>query len=218
MPPVDSPTPEFRNLHLVRHALVEDKLARLRDAATPAAEFRALLRQVAGLLAMAATADLPLRETPVRTPLEATTARRLAAPVTVVPILRAGLALADGVLDLLPEARVGHFGLHRDEAALRPVPYYSKLPADVAEGDVLLVDPMVATGGSAGHALDQLRQRGCRRLRLLCLVAAPPGIARLLEHHPDVPVFAASLDRGLDARGYIVPGLGDAGDRSFGTP
>ncbi len=218
MRPVDPPSPGLPNLRLVRHPLVEDKLARLRDAATPAAEFRGLLRQVGGLLAMAATADLPLRDVPVRTPLEATTARRLAAPVTVVPILRAGLALADGVLDVLPEARVGHFGLYRDEAALRPVPYYSKLPVDVAEGDVLLVDPMVATGGSAGHALDQLRQRGCRRLRLLCLVAAPPGVERLLEHHPDVPVFAASLDRGLDERGYIVPGLGDAGDRSFGTP
>ena len=218
MPPVDQPHPEHGNLRLLRHPLVEDKLARLRDSATPPAEFRSLLRQVAGLLTMAATADLSLQDVQVRTPMEATTARRLAGPVTVVPILRAGLVLADGVLDVLPEARVGHFGMYRDEAALVPVPYYCKLPSDVAAGAVLLVDPMVATGGSACHALAQLKQHGCRRLRLMCLVAAPQGIERLAEHHPDVVVHAAALDRGLDARGYIVPGLGDAGDRAFGTP
>lgn len=205
------------NLHVVRHPLVEHKLVRVRDATTPSDEFRRLLRQIAGLLAFAACADLPLEEVEVRTPLRATRARRLDGPVTVVPILRAGLALSDGVLDVLPEARVGHIGLYRDEAALQPVAYYCRLPADVERGTVLLVDPMVATGGSSCHALAQLKARGCRRLRLLCLVAAPPGVERLRERHADVPVYAAALDEGLDERGYIVPGLGDAGDRSFGT-
>jgi uracil phosphoribosyltransferase len=193
------------NLRLVSHPLVEHALGPVRDAATPSADFRRLLRRIAGLLAFEATRDLPLEEVPVRTPMEATVARRLAGPVTVVPI------------DVLPEARVGHIGLYRDEAALQPVAYFCKLPADVAAGPVLLVDPMVATGGSSCHALAQLKQRGCRQLRLLCLVAAPPGIERLREQHADVPVYAAALDRGLDEHGYIVPGLGDAGDRSFGT-
>ncbi len=205
------------NLTVVDHPLVADKLSRLRAASTRPSEFRRLVHELATLLTYAATTDLPLRAVPVETPLETAECRRLAGPVTVVPVLRAGLGMTQGVLELLPEARVGHVGLFRDEETLEAVPYYRKLPPDAADGLVMLVDPMLATGHTAVSATGQLRDAGCRDIRMLCLVAAPPGVANMAEHHPDVPIVAAALDRELDARGYILPGLGDAGDRQFGT-
>ncbi|HZM00654.1 MAG TPA: uracil phosphoribosyltransferase, partial [Planctomycetota bacterium] len=167
--------------------------------------------------AAALCADLPVEPITVDTPLEAAQGRRLARPVTLVPILRAGLGLADGIAAVLSEARIGHIGLRRDERTLQAVPYSLSLPADLGSGPALIVDPMVATGGSADHAARVLAERGCRDIRLACLVCAPQGVARMLEHHPAVTLFACALDRQLDARGFILPGLGDAGDRYFGT-
>ena len=212
-----APHPHHPNLRLFEHPLVSHKLARLRDRATLPDEFRRLLGQVAGLMALGLLEDLPLAEVAIDTPLERTTGTRLRDPLTLVPILRAGLGMAEGLLAVLPEARVGHLGLFRDERSLSPVEYYAHLPADVAAGPVLVVDPMVATGGSASAAITHLKRLGCRAIRLACLVAAPVGVERLAREHPDVPLYAAALDRELDARGYILPGLGDAGDRSFGT-
>lgn len=209
--------PRFSNLRVVEHPLVAAKMARLRARGTPDPEFRALVRELSAFLLVEATRGLALRPVAVRTPLERTTGRALARPIVVVPILRAGLGLLDGVLDLLPEARVGHLGVTRDEATLAPMPYYAKVPAEAARSTVLLVDPMLATGGTAVHCATLLKSRGCRSIAMLCLVCAPEGVARMLEAHPDVPITTAALDRGLDAHGYIRPGLGDAGDRIFGT-
>ncbi|MHC5210691.1 MAG: uracil phosphoribosyltransferase [Planctomycetota bacterium] len=211
------PHADYPNLRLFEHPLIAHKLTRARDRHTPSAEFRRLLDEIAGLMTFEISDDLPTEEIAIETPMEATRGRCVRGPVTLVPILRAGLGMTDGILSLFPEARVGHVGLYRDESRLVPVPYYLKLPDDVADGPVLIVDPMLATGGSAAHAVDQLKQRGCRTLRLVCLVCAPPGVEAMLERHPDVPVYAAALDRQLDERGYILPGLGDAGDRIFGT-
>jgi uracil phosphoribosyltransferase len=197
--------------------LVQAKLSCLRDRRTGNAEFRRLVREVAGFLAVEVTRGLATRRIEVDTPLERTGGVALARPFTVVPILRAGLGIADGILALVPEAHVGHVGIYRDEASLAPVSYYSKFPPEIADGSVLLVDPMLATGGTACAAVDVLRKRGCREISLLCLVATPAGVARILERHPDVPVFAAGLDRELSRDGRILPGLGDAGDRMFGT-
>ncbi|MED6306515.1 MAG: uracil phosphoribosyltransferase, partial [Planctomycetota bacterium] len=161
--------------------------------------------------------ELKTARTTVRTPMGETSGLILDEPVTLVPILRAGIGMTDGILALLPEARVGHIGLYRDENTLEPVEYYAKMPPDVTEGVVLLVDPMLATGGSASAAVTLLKRRGCRRIRLICLVSAPEGVARLERDHPDVVVYSACLDESLNEEGYIVPGLGDAGDRLFGT-
>ncbi|MCH2140014.1 MAG: uracil phosphoribosyltransferase [Phycisphaerales bacterium] len=209
--------PEHPNLHVLEHPLIQDKLARIREVGTPPGFFRALVSEVAGLMVFQISRDLPLRKSRVETPLEETEVFRLAAPVTIVPILRAGIGLADGVASLMPEARVGHIGLYRDESTLAPVSYYCKLPDDISEGPVFLVDPMLATGGSAAAAVKVLRENGCRDVRLVCLVAAPTGVKTMHEADPDVPVFTAALDRELSEVGYILPGLGDAGDRMFGT-
>jgi uracil phosphoribosyltransferase len=211
------PHREHPNLRLFEHPLVAHKLTRVRDRSTSSAEFRRLLNEIAGLMTFGISADLPTEEVALETPMEATRGVRIRGPVTLVPILRAGLGMTDGILALFPEARVGHVGLYRDETDLVPVPYYLKLPADVAQGPVLIVDPMLATGGSAAHAAGQLKARGCRTLSFVCLVCAPPGVERMRARHPDVPIYAAALDRQLDARGFILPGLGDAGDRIFGT-
>ena len=158
-----------------------------------------------------------MRTRVVQTPLEKTTGYELARPVTLVPILRAGLGMSDGVLQILPEARLGHLGLYRDEKSLEPVPYYQKLPPDIAETEVLVIDPMLATGGSAIAAITFLKRAGVNNLRFMCLVASPEGIQALQESHPDVPIYCAAIDRQLNEKGYILPGLGDAGDRIFGT-
>ena len=207
----------FPNLRVVDHPLVHVKLASLRDRRTGNAEFRRVVRELAGLLTIEATRGLPTRAIDLETPLEPTRGAAFAKPLTIVPILRAGLGMSEGVLALLPEAHVGHVGVYRNETSLEPVPYYAKFPPEIADGTVLLVDPMLATGGTASHAVDVLKKRGCREITLLCLVAAPEGVARMLGRHPDVPIWTASLDRELSANGRILPGLGDAGDRIFGT-
>lgn len=205
------------NLTLFDHPVIHDKLSYLRDADTGHRPFRALLAQIAGLMVFEVTRSFPVREVKITTPLETMAAHRLASTVTVVPVLRAGLGMAEGILDIMPEARVGHVGLVRDETTLQPKAYLEKLPANVQAGPVILVDPMLATGGSADAAITMLKQAGVKDLRLICLVAAPEGVRHLENTHPDVTVYAAALDRQLDERGYILPGLGDAGDRMYGT-
>lgn len=202
---------------LIDHPLVADMLAELRDRRTTPPRFRALVGRLGELLAYEATRHLPLEQVTVQTPLEACAGQRLRAPITLVPILRAGLGLAEGMSRLLPSAQVGHIGLFRDEAQLSPVWYYEKVPASAARGPVLLVDPMLATGGSAVEAVRLLHKHGCRDIRFVCILAAPEGLTRLRAAHPAVPIFTAAIDRQLNEQGYILPGLGDAGDRIFGT-
>jgi uracil phosphoribosyltransferase len=199
------------------HALIQHKLTLLRDTRTNSEDFRALLNEIAGLMVFEVSRNFPTRALTVQTPLESCEGRALSRPVTLAPILRAGLGMTDGILRLFPEARVGHIGIQRDEKSHAPVNYYTRFPKDVADGPVLVVDPMLATGGSAVHAIDHLKRLGCRDLQMVCLVAAPEGVQRLLDRHPEVPVFTAALDRQLDENAYIRPGLGDAGDRIFGT-
>lgn len=211
-------TPALPGLTVVTHPLVQHKIALLRDQATPKKVFKELVDEIAMLMAYEATQDLALEACEVVTPLETTTGRRVAGKkLTLVPILRAGLGMVDGILRLVPSARVGHIGLYRDHDTLEPVDYYFKIPADGAERDFFVLDPMLATGGSAASAVASLKRAGAARIRFLCLVAAPEGVRRLQAAHPDVPIFAAALDRELNEHGYILPGLGDAGDRLFGT-
>jgi uracil phosphoribosyltransferase len=200
-----------------RHPLVLHKLASLRDTRTDPAEFRRLVRGLSLLIAQEATADLPTRPVEVHTPLAPCAGHALADSIMIVPILRAGLGMADGVLELLPEAQVWHIGLFRDEATLAPTEYYNKLPARCRASVALLVDPMLATGGSAVRACEILRCAGVERIRVLALIAAPEGIARLGAAFPDVPIYVGAVDERLTEIGFIYPGLGDAGDRQFGT-
>jgi uracil phosphoribosyltransferase len=211
-------TPEFPTLMVVRHPLVQHKLTILRDRRTPTKIFKELVDEIAMLMAYEATSDLTLEPTEVDTPLEAAMGWRVSGKkLTLVPILRAGLGMVEGILRLVPAARVGHIGLYRDHDTLEPVDYYFKVPSDAAERDFFVLDPMLATGGSAVSAVDSLKRAGATRIRFLCLVAAPEGVRRLAASHADVPVYCASLDRELNSAGYILPGLGDAGDRLFGT-
>jgi len=209
--------PSFPNVIIFDHPLIQHKLSHLRDAAVTHRPFRALLYQIAGLMVYEATRELPTTEVQVRTPMEMTTARRLSAKTTVVPVLRSGLGMAEGILEMMPEARVGHIGMARDEQTLKPRTYLKKLPSDLASGPVILVDPMLATGGSAAGAVTILREAGAKDLRMICLVAAPEGIRFMLSEHPDLKIYTAAVDRGLDEHGFIRPGLGDAGDRMYGT-
>jgi uracil phosphoribosyltransferase len=211
-------TPAFPTLRVVSHPLVQHKLSILRDRATPTKIFKELVDELATLIAYEATSELTLEDAQVDTPLERITAKRVSGKkMTLVPILRAGLGMVEGVARLVPAARVGHIGLYRDHDTLQPVDYYFKVPGDAAERDFFLLDPMLATGGSAAAAVSSLKRAGATRIRFLCLVAAPIGVQRLAEAHPDVLVYCASLDRELNEQGYILPGLGDAGDRLFGT-
>jgi uracil phosphoribosyltransferase len=202
---------------VVDHPLVARHLSVLRDRATPSGEFRRRMREAAMLIGYEALRDLRLAEIDVDTPLETTAGARLGDDIVVIAILRAGLGMVEGFLALMPEARVGHLGMYRDEDKLSPVGYYESIPDHGPEAEIVLVDPMLATGGSAASALRILKQRGAQRLRFVCLVAAPEGLEALRAEHPEVPVFCASIDRQLDERGYIRPGLGDAGDRLYGT-
>ena len=205
-------------LVVLDHPLVQHKLALLRDAETTTKDFRHLMGELAAFLCYEATRDLELEEYRVRTPLEETPARRVSGKkLGVVAVLRAGLGMLDAVLDLIPVARVGFVGVYRNEETLQPVEYYCKLPSDLAERDVLVLDPMLATGGSSSAALQLCKERGAVRISLLCMVAAPAGIERVARDHPDVAVYTAAIDRELNDVGYILPGLGDAGDRLFGT-
>lgn len=204
-------------LHLVPHPLVHDALATLRDSSTPPELFRRVAVRISLLLAAEATRDVPSVEGTVNTPLGPAPARRLVADVVVVPVLRAGLGMLDAILELIPSARVGHIGLQRDEMTAIASQYYSKLPADLSSSVVLMIDPMLATGGSAVAALDLLRRAGARDVRMICIVAAPEGIALVERHHPEVTIFTPVVDQGLNAHKFIVPGLGDFGDRLYGT-
>jgi uracil phosphoribosyltransferase len=213
-----APAADFPTLTVVEHPLVQHKLAILRDRATPTKIFKELVDEIATLMAYEATRDLALDAVQVDTPLERCTGRKVAGKkLTLVPILRAGLGMVEGILRLVPSARVGHIGLYRDHDTLEPVDYYFKVPGDAAERDFFVLDPMLATGGSAASAVTSLKRAGATRIRFLCLVAAPEGVRRLAEAHPDVAIYTASLDRELNPQGYILPGLGDAGDRLFGT-
>ena len=203
---------------VVDHPLAQHKLGLLRDAETPTQYFRQLVNELAVLLTYEVTKDLPVEQVEIATPLERTTVSRISGKkVAVVPILRAGIGMLDGVLSLVTAARVGFIGLYRNEETLQPVEYYVKLPADVAERDVILLDPMLATGNSTAAAVEILKQAGAQSVRMIAIIAAPEGIERLHAAHPDVHVVVAAIDRALDERGYIVPGLGDAGDRLYGT-
>lgn len=209
---------DLPNLTVVQHPLVQHKLALLRKRDTSKKVFRELVEELSMLLAYEATKQLPLREVEVDTPLERTTQRMVSGKkITLVPILRAGIGMVDGVLRLMPSARVGHVGLYRDHDTLRPVEYYFKIPGDAGERQFLVLDPMLATGGSAAAAVELLKSHGAASVFLMCLVAAPEGVRAMLDAFPDVPIISASLDRELNAKGYILPGLGDAGDRLFGT-
>ena len=209
---------KFPNLTVIDHPLIQHKLAVLRDRETSKKKFKELVDEIAMLMAYEVTKDLPLAPVQVETPLETMTAYEVAGKkLTVVPILRAGLGMVDGVVRLMPGVRVGHIGLYRDHDTLQPVDYYFKIPAGAENRDFLVLDPMLATGGSAAAAVASLKRQGAKRVRMLCLVAAPEGVQRMLDDHPDVHVYTAALDRELNEQGYILPGLGDAGDRLFGT-
>ena len=206
------------NVHVMDHPLVAHKLTILRDKNTSVKDFRELVSEIGMLITYEATRDLPLTEREVETPICKTTAPTLKGKkFAVVPILRAGLGLVDGVLRMVPGARVGHIGLYRNEETLEPVKYFCKMPKDVAEREVLIVDPMLATGGSAAAAIGFMKDYGCTSIKLMVLLAAPEGIERVQREHPDVAIYCGAVDRRLNEDGYIVPGLGDAGDRIFGT-
>jgi uracil phosphoribosyltransferase len=205
-------------LHIIDHPLIQHKLTIMRDKRTGAKEFRELLDEITLLMGYEITRDFPLVDWEIETPIQKMTAKRIAGKkVAVVPILRAGLGMVDGLLELLPVAKVGHIGLYRDHETHKPVVYYCKLPEDIGKRTVILCDPMLATGGSASDAITMLKERGAKDIRLLNLVAAPEGVKKVQDDHPDVDIYVASLDEKLNENCYIIPGLGDAGDRLFGT-
>ena len=206
------------NIHILNHPLLQHKLSILRDEHTGTNEFRKVVSEIASLMTYEATRDLPTRDVDVKTPVDMAHCKVLAGKkIAIVPILRAGLGMVDGVLEMLPTAKVGHIGLYRDPETLDPVEYYCKMPQDIAERDILIVDPMLATGGSADMAITKMKELGCKSIKLMILVAAPEGVQYIYDRHPDVEIYCAALDDHLDKNGYIVPGLGDAGDRIFGT-
>ena len=206
------------NVTIFTHPLIQHKLSILRDKNTSSKDFRALVHEIAMLMCYEATRDLPLKEVEIETPICKTTAKKISGKkLAVVPILRAGLGMVDAISEMIPSVRIGHIGLYRDEETLKPVEYYCKLPKDIAERDVIVVDPMLATGGSAIDAVSQIKLRNPRSIRFMGIIAAPEGIKAFTEAHPDVKVYCAALDEKLNEFGYIVPGLGDAGDRIFGT-
>lgn len=200
------------------HPLIQHKVSLMRDKETGTKEFRELLNEISMLMAYEVTRDLPLREIEIETPICRAQTKVIAGKkLAIVPILRAGLGMVDGIMSLVPSAKVGHIGLYRDPNTLEPVEYYCKLPEDCEEREILLVDPMLATGGSASAAIHFLKRRGCKHIKLVCLIAAPEGTSRIQADHPDVNIYVAAMDEKLNDHGYIIPGLGDAGDRLFGT-
>lgn len=205
-------------LHVIDHPLIQHKLTYMRKKETGSKDFRELLDEIAMLMGYEVTRDLPLEDVEIETPLQKMTGKVISGKkLAIVPILRAGLGMVDGLLELVPVAKVGHIGLYRDPETHLPIEYYCKLPADISERIVIVVDPMLATGGSASDALMKLKERGCTHLRLMCLVAAPEGVAAVQKNHPDVDIYVAAVDEKLNEHAYILPGLGDAGDRLFGT-
>ncbi len=206
------------NVYVFDHPLIQHKLTYIRDKNTGTKEFRELVDEVAALMAYEITRDMPLRDVTVETPVATAKCRVLAGKkLGLVPILRAGLGMVDGILKLIPTAKVGHIGLYRDPETLQPVQYYSKMPSDIGERDLIVIDPMLATGGSASEAIRILKEMGAKHIKLMCLIAAPEGIERVKRDHGDVDIYVAAVDEKLNEKSYIVPGLGDAGDRLFGT-
>ncbi|WP_124728497.1 uracil phosphoribosyltransferase [Staphylospora marina] len=206
------------NLYVFDHPLIQHKLTHIRDKRTGTKEFRELVDEVAALMAYEITRDMPLREVEVETPVATAKCKVLAGKkIGLVPILRAGLGMVDGILKLIPTAKVGHLGMYRDPETLEPVMYYSKMPSDIGERDLIVIDPMLATGGSAAAAITELKKMGARNIKLMCLIAAPEGVKRVHAEHDDIDIYAAAVDERLNEKSYIVPGLGDAGDRLFGT-
>lgn len=209
---------EYKNVYIFDHPLIRHKVSILRDKNTSMKEFRELVEEITVLMAYESMRDVETVPVEVETPLEVTTQYRVPEQsVVIVPILRAGLGMVNGIHTLFPTARVGHIGMYRDEETLQPQEYYCKLPDGIESKTVFLVDPMLATGGSACDALDALKKRGCKKIKLMSIIGAPEGVAKVAERHPDVPVYVSTLDRCLNENGYILPGLGDAGDRLFGT-
>lgn len=209
---------EMSTLHVIDHPLIQHKLTIMRKKETGSKDFRELLEEIAMLIGYEITRDLPLEEVEIETPVAKAKAKVIEGKkLAIVPILRAGLGMVDGLLSLVPVAKVGHIGLYRDPETLKPVEYYCKLPLDVEDRIVIVVDPMLATGGSSADAIDMLKARGCKNIRLMCLIGAPEGVAAVQARHPDVDIYLAGLDDCLNSHAYIVPGLGDAGDRLFGT-
>ena len=205
-------------VHIFDHPLIQHKLAILRDERTGVKEFREIVSEIATLMCYEATRDLPLKDVEIKTPVATSTFKSLAGKkLAIVPILRAGLGMVDGILTLIPSAKVGHIGLYRDPDTLEPVEYYCKMPSDIAERDVIVLDPMLATGGSASAAIQFIKNYEVKHIKLMNIIAAPEGVERIRKDHPDVEVYCAALDEKLNEHGYIVPGLGDAGDRIFGT-
>ncbi len=207
----------MQGVTLIDHPILQARVTQLRDKNTPPAQFAEHLRQIAALLLFEMTRSLPLEAVAVETPLTTTTGARLVKPLILVPILRAGLGMVDGMARMLPDAAIGHIGMYRDEETLEPQHYYFRLPSSIATGEVLLVDPMLATGNSAIAAIHLLKKQGATSIRFGCLISCPEGLAALTAAHPDVPIFVGAIDDGLTEKGYITPGLGDAGDRYFGT-
>lgn len=204
-------------LILVQHPLIQHKLALLRKKETGTKEFRENLDEIAGLMAYEITRDLPVQEVQIETPLKACVASELAKHIVLVPVLRAGLGMVDGITNLIPTAKVGHIGMYRNHDTLQPEHYYAKFPGNIRDAVILVLDPMLATGGSASAAITTLKDEGATMIKLVCIVGAPEGVSRVETDHPEVDIFLAALDEGLNELGYIVPGLGDAGDRLFGT-
>ncbi|CDO05065.1 uracil phosphoribosyltransferase [Oceanobacillus picturae] len=206
------------NVFVLDHPLIQHKLTYIRSKETGTKEFRELVDEVAMLMAFEITRNLPLQDKTIHTPVVEAQAKVLSGKkIGLIPILRAGLGMVDGVLKLIPAAKVGHVGLYRDPETFQPVEYYIKLPSDINERELIVIDPMLATGGSANDAIHSLKKRGAENIRLMCLIAAPEGVEMIKEEHPDVDIYLGALDEKLDEKGYIVPGLGDAGDRLFGT-
>ena len=205
-------------VNILDHPLIQHKLTQIRQKDTSTTQFRQMINEIGGLMVYEITRDLPLEQIEIETPVAKTKANVLAGKkMVVVPILRAGLGMVDGILQMIPSARIGHIGIFRDEETLQPVEYFAKFPEELDQRDIFIVDPMLATGGSAIAAINSIKQRGAKNIKLVCLVGAPEGVKAINEAHPDVTVYLASLDEKLNEKGYIVPGLGDAGDRIFGT-
>lgn len=205
-------------VNILDHPLIQHKLTQIRQKDTPTTQFRQMINEIGGLMVYEITRDLPLEQVEIETPVATTKANVIAGKkMVVVPILRAGLGMVDGILKMFPSARIGHIGIFRDEETLQPVEYFAKFPDELDQRDIFIVDPMLATGGSAIAAINSIKQRGAKNIKLVCLVGAPEGVKAVNEAHPDVTIYLASLDEKLNDKGYIVPGLGDAGDRIFGT-